>query len=150
MMAAASSGVRALTKGDAKSWLIFKCIVAVFCAPLAVFMELHAFDKVALILYGISTLLWLFGWLPGELRGGSHAGGDRSGRLVRLIAAQAGRMQALDEYGCAFCARAERWLRLSPATAAPAAPFGKRQSGAGATDAIARRLARFTAIQCFT
>lgn len=79
MMAAASSGVRALTKGDAKSWLIFKCIVAVFCAPLAVFMELHAFDKVALILYGISTLLWLFGWLPGELRGGSHAGWGRVG-----------------------------------------------------------------------
>lgn len=69
MMAASAASVRALTKGDAKSWLIFKCIVAVICAPLAVFMELHAFDKVALTLYGISTLLWLFGWLPGEWDG---------------------------------------------------------------------------------
>ena len=76
MMTAASATARALTKGDAKSWLILKCIVAVFCAPLAVFMELHAFDKTALVLYGITTLLWLFGWLPGERRKG--AGGEKT------------------------------------------------------------------------
>ena len=75
MTTAVSSGVRALTKGDAKSWLILKCIVAVLCAPLAVFMELHAFDSVALVLYGITFVLWLFGWLPGEEEGEGESGG---------------------------------------------------------------------------
>jgi len=72
MMAATavSHGLRSLSRGETgKAWLILKCCVAVVCAPLGVFMELHAFDKVSLVLYGIATFLWLCGWLPGKKRG---------------------------------------------------------------------------------
>jgi hypothetical protein len=47
MMAATavSHGLRSLSRGETgKAWLILKCCVAVVCAPLGVFMELHAVE----------------------------------------------------------------------------------------------------------
>lgn len=46
-------------------WFIIKLVLCVLLPPLAVFLELHSFDRIPLIITGISLVLWIFGWLPG-------------------------------------------------------------------------------------
>eukprot|EP00884_Botryococcus_braunii_P003129 jgi/Botrbrau1/12817/Bobra.20_1s0008.1 len=47
-------------------WFITKLVLCVLIPPLAVFLELHSFDRIPLIITGVSLILWIFGWIPGK------------------------------------------------------------------------------------
>ena len=65
---AVAGAVRAVRRADAKSiffWgKLFFCLV---CPPIAVAAELHSVDTVSLWIIGASFVLWMLGFLPGEL-----------------------------------------------------------------------------------
>ena len=66
---AVAGAVRAVRRADAKSiffWAkLFFCLV---CPPVAVTLELHSVETVSLWIIGNSFVLWMLGFLPGELR----------------------------------------------------------------------------------
>ena len=66
---AVAGAVRAVRRADAKSiffWAkLFFCLV---CPPVAVTLELHSVETVSLWIIGTSFVLWMLGFLPGELR----------------------------------------------------------------------------------